>query len=100
MAKIEMSLSDVLRHPWTIAGTATALLGGVLNFPLLGAAWSSFYASSGSLFGALAVLSFLADHVPALQHRWVVVPMVFVGVVVLHRRGSNWWKNFTERLDT
>lgn len=99
MAKIEMSFREIVRHPATIAGTLTALLGGVLQFPVLMAAWSSFYASAGSLFGALAVLSFLADHIPALQSSWVVVPMVFVGAVVLHRRATNWWEKFSEKLD-
>ncbi len=99
MPKLEMSLSDVVRHPATLAGTVTAVLGGLLNLPLLGAAWASFYASSGQLFGALAVLSFLAEHLPALQNRWVVVPMVVVGAVVLHRRASTWYENFSEKLD-
>ncbi len=94
-----LSLSSIVRHPATIAGALTAVLGGLINVPFLAAAWASFYASAGQLFGALAVMSFLADHVPALQSTWVIVPMIGVGLVVLHRRVSNWYGSFQEGLD-
>lgn len=99
MPDITLSLSDIVRHPATVAGMLTAVLGGLINVPLLASAWTAFYASAGQLFGALAVLSFLADHVPALQTTWVIVPMIGVGLVVLHRRASNWLETFTEDLD-
>ncbi len=99
MPEINLSFSDIVRHPATIAGGLTAVLGGLINVPILMAAWGSFYASAGQLFGALAVLSFLADHVPALQSTWVIVPMIIVGLVVLHRRASTWYESFEEGLD-
>jgi len=99
MADFNLSVSDIVRHPATIAGMLTAVLGGLINVPFLTAAWGAFYASAGQLFGALAVLSFLADHVPALQSTWVIVPMIGVGLVVLHRRASNWYDSFSEDLD-
>ena len=99
MPDFNLSLSAIVRHPATIAGTLTAVLGGLINVPLLGSAWAAFYATAGQLFSALAVLSFLADSVPALQSTWVIVPMIGVGLVVLHRRASKWYETFTEDLD-
>jgi len=99
MPDFNLTLSEVVRHPATIAGALTAVLGGLINVPMLAAAWGAFYASAGQLFGALAVLSFLAEHVPALRTTWVIVPMIGVGLVVLHRRGMQWYSTYTEELD-
>jgi len=95
---MDTTLSDIVRHPATIAASLTAVLGGVLKVPILVAAWSAFYSTAGSLFGALAVLSFIADSIPQLQSTWVIAPMVVVGVVVLHKRGTEWWEKFNQRL--
>jgi len=99
MPDFSLSVSEVVRHPATIAGTLTAVLGGLINVPVVTAAWGAFYASAGQLFGALAVLSFLAEHVAVLQTTWVIVPMIGVGLVVLHRRATEWYSTYTEELD-
>ncbi len=95
---METTLSDIVRHPATIAASVTAVLGGVLEVPVMLAAWSAFYSTSSSLFGALAVLSFIADFVPELRSTWVIAPMVIVGLVVLHKRATGWWEKFNEKL--
>ena len=95
---METTVSDIVRNPLTVAMSLTAILGGLLNVPVLVAAWSAFYSTAGQLFGALAVLSFIADSVPELQSEWVIAPMVVVGLIVLHKRGTEWWEKFQSKL--
>lgn len=96
----DLSVSDILRHPATAATSVTALLGGLLHLPLLEAVWASFYGSAGGLFGALAVLSFVAEHIPMLQTSWVIVPMVVVGGIVFYQRITDWVDSFRSNLDS
>lgn len=99
MAKINLSIGEFVRHPLTVATSAAAILGGLLHLPLLATLWSGFYSTAGGLFGALAVLSFVAEHVPALQTEWVIVPMILVGAVAAHSRLMEWWENFRDKVD-
>lgn len=99
MAKINLSIRGFAKHPATVATSAVAVLGGLLHLPLLASLWSGFYATAGSLFGALAVLSFVAEHVPQLQNEWIIVPMVIVGAVAFHSRIMGWWESFNNKVE-
>lgn len=99
MTKMDLKITDLARHPLTAATSVVAVLGGLLNVPFAAAVWTSLYSTAEGLFGALAVLSFLADHVPVLQSEWVIVPMIVVGGLAFVKKLREWYSSFETNVE-
>lgn len=96
----QQTLKEVLKHPWTVATSAVAVLGGILKVPLLLAAWQGLFATADALFGTLAALLFLADYVSFIKSDWIIPPAVVVVVIVALKRGTKWYDKFEDYLET
>jgi uncharacterized membrane protein len=93
-----LTLREFLGRAETKAVAMVTLLGGVLKLPLLAAAFSALWSTSGEAFAFLAIGAFtIAPRVAFLPETPLTIAALLVGGIVLLKRGREWIRSFLNR---
>ncbi len=95
----DLTLSDVVRHPVTMASALVSVLGGVLNAPVLAAVFDTVWLSAGKLFGVASLAAFtIAPEVAFLPESPLVAAALSLGAIVAVKKLRDVYKRFQTEL--
>lgn len=94
-----LSLSDVVRHPMTLATALVGSLGGLLHVDVFVAVWSALWMSLGTLFPAVSITAFtLGPEVDFLPVETLKIAAIVLGALYVLKLLSQAYANFEKRL--
>jgi hypothetical protein len=86
-------------HPASVAGFVTAVVGALLQLPVVGPLGLALWASLGKLLAMLGLLVTIAPYVDGLPHADVIAVLVIVTVAALLKRGIRFLREFASNYD-
>jgi len=95
----KITLQEVIRHPATVASSIVAVVGGLLNLPLLNALVAVAWAQAGSLFTVLSIGGFtLGPRVAFIPEEPLTILAIGAGLLYGAKRLYGVYQNFETRL--